>query len=112
MKVKYQSVSIDNPPRTANPGNGSANWRTVLVGTMGSARQLLTPGMLLVGLALGVVSWGAEAAGLDRRGGHPPIGRLQIGGLVEEERRRRHVGAVGRLGGQPEAGSEAGADSH
>lgn len=35
----------------------------VLVGTMVSARQLLSPGMLLAGLALGVVSWGARRRG-------------------------------------------------
>lgn len=49
--------------RRAQPVRGHASL-TVLVGTMVSARQLLTPGMLMAGLALGVVSWGAEAAGL------------------------------------------------
>lgn len=43
------------------PAHGTLS---VLVGTMVSARQLLSPGMLLAGLVLGVVSWGAEAAGL------------------------------------------------
>lgn len=43
------------------PGQSGLN---VVVSTMVSARQLLSPRMLLAGLALGVVSWGAEAAGL------------------------------------------------
>lgn len=49
--------------RRAHPVPGHAGL-TMVVSTMVSARQLLTPGMLFVGLALGVVSWGAEAAGL------------------------------------------------
>ncbi len=49
--------------RRSHPVPGHAGL-TMVVSTMVSARQLLTPGMLFVGLALGVVSWGAEAAGL------------------------------------------------
>lgn len=49
--------------RRSRPVAWQAGLR-VLVGTMVSARRLLSPGMLLAGLALGVVSWGAEAAGL------------------------------------------------
>lgn len=49
--------------RRSRPVPGQAGL-AVLVGTMVSARLLLSPGMLLLGLTLGVVSWGAEAAGL------------------------------------------------
>lgn len=49
--------------RRAQPVRGHAGL-TVVVDTMVSARQLLSPGMLLLGLGLGVVSWGAEVAGL------------------------------------------------
>lgn len=37
---------------------------------LGSARQFLTPGMLLIGLSLGLLAWGAEAVGLKVVGDH------------------------------------------
>ena len=47
----------------AHPLPGQATLE-VAVDTMVSSRQLLAPKMLFVGLLLGVISWGGEAAGL------------------------------------------------
>lgn len=53
--VKHPGASAEGPWPGAVLG---------VVNTLASARQFLSPGVLLMGLALGVVAWAAEAIGL------------------------------------------------